>query len=233
MSEPAPTAHSPTPDPTRAAATTTRASLPADRFALAELFERLPDATVECESAVANPSDHALLVIRTERCEHEIDAALRSDSSVASVECFGKRPNEWRYRITWEGRPRQLIQRLVRAGVTLLDCRGRGGKWDLRLLAPDRDGIAGIYDILTDLECNADCRSVAVADGTPESSGMSPLHHETLTTARELGYYSIPRDITSSELAGELGVTHQALSERFRRAHRSLIETELPTTTEP
>ena len=48
MSEPAPTAHSPTPDPTRAAATTTRASLPADRFALAELFERLPDATVEC-----------------------------------------------------------------------------------------------------------------------------------------------------------------------------------------
>lgn len=232
MSEPAPTVHSPAVDTTQASATTTRASLPAERFALAELFGRLPDATVECESAVANPSDHALLAIRTEGCEHEIDAALHSDPAIASVERFGKRPNEWRYRITWEGRPRQLIQRLVTAGVTLLDCRGRDGEWNLQLLVPDRDGIAEIYDVLTDLECDADCRSVAVVDGTLTSTGMSPLHYETLTTALELGYYRIPRDITSSELAAELDVSHQALSERFRRAHRSLIETEFLTTDE-
>ena len=83
------------------------------------------------------------------------------------------------------------MQRLATAGVALLDCQGRDGEWDLKLLASDREGIAKIYDILTDLDCNADCRRVAVADEAPEPTGMSPLHYETLTTALERGYYNI------------------------------------------
>ncbi|WP_227378576.1 helix-turn-helix domain-containing protein [Haladaptatus halobius] len=36
--------------------------------------------------------------------------------------------------------------------------------------------------------------------------------------------YSIPRDATANDLAEELGVTHQALSERLRRVHGNLID---------
>nr|WP_222863711.1 helix-turn-helix domain-containing protein [Natronococcus pandeyae] len=41
------------------------------------------------------------------------------------------------------------------------------------------------------------------------------------------GYFEIPRRISLEELAAELGVTHQALSERLRRASDTLAAAEL------
>ena len=156
----------PTPQtPSATTTSTARFALPAEGFALTDLFERVPDARVECESAVANPDDHALLVIETDERKRTIDTALRSDPGVAAIECFGERADGWTYRVTWKGRPRRLIQRLIAADVTLLSMRGRGGEWKLRLLTPDREGIARADEIMDDLDCEADCRSITPADG--------------------------------------------------------------------
>ncbi len=46
----------------------------------------------------------------------------------------------------------------------------------------------------------------------------------SLIKAKEMGYYDVPRGISLSELADELGVSHQALSERLRRGHGRLID---------
>ena len=69
-------------------ASTARFELPAAGFALVELFERVPDAAVKLEPAVANPDDHALLMIEAD-AYRAVDAALRSSPSVAAVERFG------------------------------------------------------------------------------------------------------------------------------------------------
>ncbi|MFC7142999.1 helix-turn-helix domain-containing protein [Halosimplex aquaticum] len=46
----------------------------------------------------------------------------------------------------------------------------------------------------------------------------------TVKAALDRGYYKVPREATLEELANELDVSHQALSERLRRGHRTLIE---------
>ena len=56
---------------------------------------------------------------------------------------------------------------------------------------------------------------------------LSSDQHEALVAAFETGYYDIPRDVTLEELADQLGISHQALSERFRRAYEGLITAEL------
>ncbi|EMA51690.1 DNA binding domain-containing protein [Halococcus thailandensis JCM 13552] len=207
---------------------TARFVLPAESFALTDLFERVPDARVECESAVANPDDHALLVIEAGEHKQDIDTALRSDPSVADVECFGERADGWTYRVTWKGRPRRLIQRLVAADVSLTSMQSRNGEWQFQLLAPDREGIARAHDIMEDLDCEADCRSISSVDRERSNgSGLTPDQHEALVTAFEKGYYKVPRDITAAELADELDISHQALSERFRRAYQQLLRTAL------
>lgn len=228
-SQPVSTPTPPTPSASTDASTA-RFTLPAEEFALAELFERVPDARVECEPAVANPDDHALLVVRTDERERErdVDAALRADTDITTVECFGGRSDGWIYRVTWDGTPRRLIQRLTTADITLLSARGQGGQWKLRMLAPVRDGIARADDILDDLGCTAECRRISTIDGVSmSSSDLTDKQREALVAAFETGYYEIPRDITVEELADDLGISHQALSERFRRAHHQLIETEL------
>jgi predicted DNA binding protein len=217
----------PTPSATTDASTA-RFVLPAEGFALAALFERVPDARVECESAVANPDDHALLVVQTDEQKRDVDAALRTDSGVAAVECFGERADGWTYRVTWKGRPRRLIQRLVAADVSLVSVQGRSGEWKLRLLAPNREGIARTHEIMEDLDCEADCRSVSTVDSERSSrSGLTDEQHETLVEAFEAGYFNVPRDATANDLADDLGISHQALSERFRRAYHQLVKTEL------
>ena len=209
-------------------ASTARFDLPAEGFALASLFERVPGARVDLDPTIANPDAHALVVVRTDGHEHAVDTALRSAPGVGAVERFGERTAGWTYRVTWEGRPRRLIQRLVAADVTLLSAQGQSGQWKFRLLAPDREGISQADDILDDLDCAAECRSISTFEGEGRTrSGLTDEQREALIEAFELGYYNIPRDVTAEELADHLGISHQALSERFRRAYRQLIETEL------
>lgn len=43
-------------------------------------------------------------------------------------------------------------------------------------------------------------------------------------TALDRGYYDIPRTIDVGGLAEEFGVSRQAVSERLRRGHRTIIK---------
>ena len=206
-------------------ASTARFELPVEGFALAGLFESLPDATVEVEPAVANPEGHALVTVAAAASECDVDAALRSSSGVAAVKRFGVDGDCRRYRITWDGRARAVIRALAGAHVTLTDVHGSAGRWKLRVLAPERRAIARAYDALAALGCDPDCRSISPAGSEcTNDTGVSEKQHTALIRAFELGYYEIPRGVTAKELATDLGITHQALSERFRRAHRELIE---------
>jgi predicted DNA binding protein len=205
-------------------ASTARFELPAAGFALVELFERVPDAAVELEPAVANPDNHALLMIEAD-AHRAVDAALRSSPSVAAVERFGREEYRSRYRVTWEGHARRVLRGLVAEDVTLTRLHGASGRWKLRVLAPDRAAIARAYEVLEDLGCDPNCRSITrFGDGLANPAGVTDKQRKALTRAFELGYYDVPRGITTEELAADLGISHQALSERFRRAHKGLIE---------
>ena len=110
-------------------------------------------------------------------------------------------------------------------GGTLTGLHGASGRWKLRVVAPDRAAIARAYDALEDLGCDPNCRSITTfGDEWARSAGVTDKQYQALTRAFELGYYDIPRDVTTGELATDLGISHQALSERFRRAHKGLIE---------
>lgn len=51
---------------------------------------------------------------------------------------------------------------------------------------------------------------------------LTVLQKETLELALDQGYYDVPKKASLHDLAADLGVSHQALSERLRRAHRNL-----------
>lgn len=57
--------------------------------------------------------------------------------------------------------------------------------------------------------------------------GLTDIQHDTLVTAIRAGYYDVPRSLLMGELTDELGVSQQALSNRLRRRHRTLVENAL------
>ncbi|WP_435365156.1 helix-turn-helix domain-containing protein [Haloarchaeobius sp. DYHT-AS-18] len=64
-------------------------------------------------------------------------------------------------------------------------------------------------------------------DGGTDS--LTQCQRQTLWLAYERGYFNIPRDTSLSELADELGVSSQAVSERLRRAMGSYLGTTMLT----
>ena len=54
--------------------------------------------------------------------------------------------------------------------------------------------------------------------------GLTDHQREALTLAVERGYYDIPRRCTTADLAGELGISAQAVTERLRRAVANITE---------
>lgn len=53
--------------------------------------------------------------------------------------------------------------------------------------------------------------------------GLTATQRETLTYAAEEGYYSLPRQISTKELADRFDVSDQAITERLRRGIATLV----------
>ncbi|WP_132059042.1 helix-turn-helix domain-containing protein [Halorussus amylolyticus] len=107
----------------------------------------------------------------------------------------------------------------------------RGAKW-CRVLALDPANLSAFYrDVAAEypvtVESKREVESVA-ADRpllTLDSAlpDFSPRQREALLTAREMGYYRIPRDATTAEIAAEVGVERRTLEEHLRRAENKLL----------
>lgn len=215
-------------------ASTAQFDLPAEGFMLTALFERVPNVHVTVEPAVANPDDHLLMAVRADDREQDVvETCLRSAPAVTAVEHFGEGPRNWRYRVTIDGHPRQVVRQLMADDAMILSAQGQAGRWEISLLTPDRNGVAQANNVFCKLNCEAECVRISTFDDKRSTQEkLTEKQREALVMAFESGYYNVPRDITSVELAEELGISHQALSERFRRAHQRLVETNLTTDSE-
>jgi predicted DNA binding protein len=205
-------------------ATIARVALPATGFALATLFERVPDAQTTLESAVASADGRALLVIRTETAPWKaVIAALRADPSVSAVEYLTNRSDGWLFWIEWAEQPRQFVQRVLVEDATILSARGWNGDWTFELLLPDRDALTRAYDAINDCECGTELEHIGSYSDSGGEFDLTDEQREALVTAFKAGYYDIPRDLTSADLAAKIDISHQALSERLRRGYGNLV----------
>lgn len=212
-------------------ATTARVKLPTEEFALTELFEQTPDTRVELTPTVTHPDNHALLDIQTTECNRStVETIFQTDPNIATADRYGEHTNGWIYQVTWGDHTRNLIQRLTDEDVMLLTAQAYNGQWQFRLVTPTRDTFSRVYEAVRELGYNPDCQSITSFNKQQSTaSEMTDKQRETLIEAYETGYYNIPRDITSQELADRLDLSHQALSERFQRAHKRLVDSNLMT----
>ncbi|WP_254761972.1 helix-turn-helix domain-containing protein [Natrinema marinum] len=201
--------------------------LPAAETALAIAFERAPAATFELESSVSKTRPS----LWVDGVDHETaDAAFAADPSVETAELLVETDSRLLYDVTFsEGSgTNRLWDDLLADGGSLLEARATDGWWQVTVRYRDRDTLCDAYDQLVERGVNADLRRVTdVTDVGGHETRLTPEQQEALEAALEYGYFEIPRSISMEELAGELGISHQALSERFRRAYETLVDAEL------
>lgn len=203
--------------------------IPAGEFALQETLEQHPDIRLEVDRVAAHDTHHVLPFIWASGKEYnELLPALESDSSVEEIELLGEFEDECLYRMEWTDQIHIIGYMLIEANATVQQAIAADGRWHLRVLFPERSGLSQTSDYAEEHEFSLDVNQIYDVD-TPRRGrfNLSEGQHEALTEAAERGYYSVPREINQDELADALGISHQALSERLRRATLHLIETAL------
>lgn len=205
-------------------------SLSPDEFALRDTFGQLPDVQFEVARVVAHNADRAMPFIWVAgEALDEIDDAFEADPSVENVTLVADLDGERLYQMDWVEQIEFIVHVLVEEDATVLSAQGSKRSWHLRVLFPDRDALSKTFDFSREHELSVEIEQIYELENAERGGeyGLTEGQYETLVAAHDEGYYHIPRGATQEELAEVLGISRQALSERFRRGHGRLVENAL------
>ncbi|WP_227380798.1 bacterio-opsin activator domain-containing protein [Haladaptatus halobius] len=212
-------------------ATVAEVEIPATEFALSQSFSSLSELACEIERVVAHDDDRLMPFVWVSGDEHtreEVETTLEDDSSVESIELLADLEDEWLYQMEWIDQIETLVQIIVTEDGTILAAMGDGRDWNLRIIFPDREGLSRTYEYCEKNGLSLDILNIyQLEDGRKGRFGLTDDQQDTLTLAYDAGYYQVPRNATADDLADELDISHQAVSERLRRGHGSLVKNAL------
>lgn len=198
-------------------------TIPVEDFALEETFTALPEARFELLPTVAYRPEIGPPFLRVES-DRPVLESLRTDPTLDSVERMTSSAESTTVSVEWGAAARTVFETMVDADVFVSTVSGTGRRWTFQLRTSSREAASEMYHRCADRGISVEVTQLeeldAVADG---NVSFSSEQLEVLQLAVEYGYYDIPRGITVSELADRLDVSHQAVSERIRRAHDHLI----------
>ncbi|WP_226041986.1 helix-turn-helix domain-containing protein [Natrinema sp. DC36] len=166
----------------------------------------------------------------------EVIASIADDADESSADdgVTARQNDRWLFRLEFGDGVKLLEQIVTETDGAILTARGANGRWMLKLLFDDRESVSACHELFEQYEYQAAVTRISGIDDL--ASAQTPLtetQYETICKAHELGYFDVPRGVTLKELAAELDVSHQALSERLRRSHAALVSAELSERTAP
>ena len=201
-------------------------TIPLEEIALAETAERLPDVYFYVEqTAMADTDDTLNLWIATDD-PSAIDGALEDDPSVTDHERLKGNDDEYLYRVTLAKEVR-LVRELVHGydgTITEVYCDADG--WTLEVRFPDRERFSELDDEFEGFGIHPTYETIESIDDSEDEpmNVLTDSQRRSIELAVDRGYYQVPREVSLQELAREMDISHQALSERLRRAEKRLAE---------
>ena len=203
-----------------------RGEIPAEEFALYKTLEAEPKARFEAERVVQSGEDAVMPLLWVRNVEPTVfEKAVEADSSVEEFSLLSEFKDAYFYQMEWISEVDLVLQMLLNSKATILDAYGHDQRWYLRILYPNKGYLTKTNDYVREQGLTFNITAVRRMQGEPIGRyGLTAPQFEALSTASNAGYYEIPRDVDLQELAKELGISHQALSERLRRATNRLVE---------
>lgn len=208
-------------------------TVPAEQFVLYETLCEVPEMIVEIERVIAHEPDRLMPYFWTSNGDNQkFEAAAENDPSVEGLTKLDELDGAVLYRANWVQGVEAVVHAYTKTGAVLIDATGRNDQWELQLRFDTEDDVIRFKSYLDESDLSMDLdRLYQPSRPTSESlSTLTETQRETIRAGLRSGYYEIPRETKPSELAEEFGISPQALSKRFRRAHRALAENALTVT---
>lgn len=199
-------------------------TVPTDAFALGRVLEGMPEAAIELERIV--PLQEAIIPLFwiSGTDPDKIEAALRQEPKVKTVEQLTTTDDETLFEVQWSSDIDGMVQALVDTRAKILEATGTAETWDFRLRFSAHEDLSAFNMALTEDNIPVTLRHIYNPSPPTEQSELSAEHRETLLNAYQHGYFKVPRRTNLTELAATEGISDSALSQRIRRGLETLIE---------
>ena len=206
-------------------------------------YEDLPlvdvaDATgteMELEVGQPNRNDTPSLTVHARVESTELEDALEGSDVVGSYSVVDRHDSVRRYRVLptsdhWERFKQGFggnmkFEVLSEKSSIVENIRVTPDGWVQKRRFADREEFSEYCEFWRDAGGSVSVRRVTDTETSENpSEALTDPQREALRKAHEMGYFEVPRRVSLSELADELGVSATSASERLRRGNDRLVE---------
>jgi predicted DNA binding protein len=203
--------------------------IPADSFELGRILEVKKKGTVELENMVPLGQKAVPFFSVTDDVRASFEKTVGDHPSVERILEITSHDNERLYSLDWNVARDVFFQGIVELNGQLLSASGTASTWQFEIRLPTHEALSEFQDYCENAHLPLEVGRI-YNPVRPEADmwyGVTSPQRETLIRAVEGGYYSIPRQMSTQELAEEFDISDQAVTERLRRAIMTLTENTL------
>ncbi|MYL16983.1 helix-turn-helix domain-containing protein [Halorubrum sp. E3] len=157
------------------------------------------------------------------------ERSVSDHPSVNEIQLVDTHDDETLYALDWEPSDASLLRRILDLDAVLLGATGTTDSWGLELRFPTHEALSAFQDHYVEEDIGVTVERIynpTKPDAGPWY-GLTPPQRETLADAVSAGYYSLPRQISTQELADSFDISDQAVTERLRRGISTLVRNTL------
>jgi predicted DNA binding protein len=200
-------------------------SIPATEFELGRIMNLSGSETVELESLVPT-ADRAVPFFWIYDADFdEFECTVTSHDAVEGISKIDTYDDRVLYTFDWSVENDAVFRAVRSVRAYILNATGTDGSWRFELRFPSHDALSRFQQQCRD--CGVGFEVLRVYNPSKPDLGpwfgLTERQREAIVMAVEEGYYDIPRDCTTVELADQLGISDQAVTERLRRAIVTLV----------
>lgn len=204
-------------------------TIPAEAFALEYTFETMPDVNVEIERLATHSREWIMPFLWATADDLEsVEDTLGDDPCIEEVYLLDEDGRVGYFNVHWAERIQQLVDQIVDQHGIMHEAEAGNGNWYLKLQFVDRDALEEFQRYFDEEGLSFELERMYDGNVPKEREyDMTPGQREALVTALEMGYFAVPRRAQIAELAEELDISTNAVSERLRRATGNLTKNTL------
>lgn len=158
----------------------------------------------------------------------DLELKLEADETVTSYDRLVDEGDRFLYQVSLSdiAREQSIFPLLGKYGGAFEDGFWTGDAWQVHLIFPTESLFRNFSEAYSSQESTSLALEAVFREGSYDTPtfGLTPTQREALTTALEQGYFEIPRKTTLSEIADQLDISDQAVSERMRRGEKLVFE---------
>jgi predicted DNA binding protein len=189
-------------------------------FALGRTLEAVSGTAIELENMVPMGESPIPFFWVHDSNREEIKANLSNQQTVQNITEIDTLDGRTLYALEWTVERDELFRGIQKQNAQVLGATGTIVDWEFELRFPSHEALSDFQRY-----CNQEQIAISVRriynptkPGTGPWFGLTPVQRETLLLATEMGYYDIPRECSTMDLAEKLEISDQAVTERLRRA---------------